>query len=69
MCTGVEDNLIDCVRRDGWTHACYHVEDASVVCATDDDDTIEIEPKNTRGWFISQCNAPNESTKYIVART
>nr|BAA04659.1 sperm-activating peptide I-crosslinked protein [Hemicentrotus pulcherrimus]prf//2022187A sperm-activating peptide I receptor [Hemicentrotus pulcherrimus] len=48
MCTGVEDNLIDCILRDGWTHSCYHVEDASVVCATDDDDTIDIEPKNTR---------------------
>ncbi|XP_030831005.1 egg peptide speract receptor-like [Strongylocentrotus purpuratus] len=48
MCTGVEDRLIDCILRDGWTHSCYHVEDASVVCATDDDDTIEIEPKNTR---------------------
>lgn len=48
-CTGMEDKLIDCLLRDGWTHACYHVEDAGVVCAQDDEDPeIEVKPKDTR---------------------
>nr|AJT35020.1 sperm-activating peptide receptor [Diadema mexicanum]AJT35021.1 sperm-activating peptide receptor [Diadema mexicanum] len=48
MCTGTEEGLIDCHRRDGWTHACKHVEDAGVVCATQDTDTIEVLQKDTR---------------------
>ncbi|XP_041454015.1 egg peptide speract receptor-like [Lytechinus variegatus] len=47
-CTGTEERLLDCLFRDGWSHACYHVEDAGVVCATDDEATIEVEAENTR---------------------
>nr|AAA75510.1 sp85 [Arbacia punctulata] len=56
-CTGTESSLADCVLRDGWSHSCQHVEDAGVVCATDDDDgTFEVLAKDTRVRIVGMGN-------------